>query len=101
MGSSGINAGTTSNAQSSISGEAGVKYDVIEEMLQEEEAKEAERQYEQKKKEEEQKKREFEECFHLDPPPQVIVVYQGGGQSLVKRLQDRYPEAAIIGGVVM
>lgn len=44
----------------------------------------------------------FEECFNLDPPPQVIVVYVGGaGQSTIKKLQDKYPEAAIIGGVVM
>mmetsp|Transcript_19270 Transcript_19270/g.34897 ORF Transcript_19270/g.34897 Transcript_19270/m.34897 type:complete len:443 (+) Transcript_19270:56-1384(+) len=46
---------------------------------------------------------DYEELFTLDPPPQVIIMHLAGnrGESLIKRLQDRYPEAAIIGGVAM
>jgi len=44
-----------------------------------------------------------EELFTLDPPPQVIILHVAGrgGDTLIRRLQERYPEAAIIGGVAM
>mmetsp|Transcript_55658 Transcript_55658/g.132694 ORF Transcript_55658/g.132694 Transcript_55658/m.132694 type:complete len:456 (-) Transcript_55658:134-1501(-) len=43
-----------------------------------------------------------EELFNLDPPPRVIVIHIAGcGESLIRRLQERYPDAAIIGGVAM
>eukprot|EP00930_Biecheleria_cincta_P042683 TRINITY_DN29373_c0_g1_i1.p1 TRINITY_DN29373_c0_g1~~TRINITY_DN29373_c0_g1_i1.p1 ORF type:complete len:563 (+),score=100.23 TRINITY_DN29373_c0_g1_i1:26-1714(+) len=39
--------------------------------------------------------------FELDPPPQVIVVHIAMRRNLVEKLQETYPQAAIIGGVPM
>lgn len=42
------------------------------------------------------------ELLALDPPPQVIVVHLAGRmRNLVQQLQAAYPQAAVIGGVVM
>jgi len=42
------------------------------------------------------------ELLSLDPPPKVIAIQYGSGtRSLLDRLQDKYPQAAIIGGCVM